>query len=81
MFWLFSVDLDKCSSSWLMIVFSSNGFSSWKFPIRDSPNDIVNPSHRQKRFTIKRVLKRNGSWWLVVENYMNATIDTKNIEL
>ena len=51
-----------------MIVFSSNGFSSWKLPMSDSPKDTVNPSHRQKRFTIKRVLKGNESWWLVIEN-------------
>ena len=37
--------------------FSSKGLSSWKFPIRDSPKDIENPSHRHNRFTKKRVLK------------------------
>ena len=37
----------------------------------DSPKDIVNPSHRQKRFTIKRVLKEKRKKLMISGNLEN----------
>ena len=50
-------DLPEIYDVELRLESASKGLSSWKFPISDRPNEIVNPSHRQNRFTINNVLK------------------------